>query len=333
MEKPTILIVDDLRENIDLIKTFFINEPYDFISATNGREAVWLAGSRLPDIILLDILMPGMDGFEVCKILKNDSQTESIPVIMITGMQDQQSKQKGLKLGVDDFVNKPIDMFELKARVSSLLRLKKYAEQLRSAENILYNLAILLETKDPNSRGRCTRLANYGSLLAERLGLEESEIRTVRRGGVLHDIGKLTIKDNILQKPGPLSSEEYKIIKTHPHAGEQICKPLQTLADVLPVIRSHQERFDGSGYPDGLKGNEIPLNAQIISISESFDALTNDRPYRKALTNEQAINVLEEEMQEGKWDPVLFRQFKDVVNMPDLKNKVNRDVSELSNKN
>lgn len=333
MKRPTIMIVDDLRENIDLIKTFFINDSYSFISATSGEEALSIMSKFKPDLILLDILMPGMDGFEVCRHLKNNSDTSQIPVIMVTGMHDQKSKLQGIKMGVDDFVTKPIDMFELKTRVNSLIRLKEYADQLKSAEQVIFGIALSVEAKDPNSLGRCTRLANYGSLLAEKMGLHENEIRAVRRGGVLHDIGKLTIQDNILLKPGPLSSDEFKIIQTHPGAGEHICKPLKTLADVLPVIRSHQERFDGSGYPDGLKGDEIPLGAQIIAISECYDALSTDRPYRKALSRIEALDILSQETNQGKWDPELFGEFKEILFQPDLEEKLNRSIFEISNIN
>ena len=328
-----ILIVDDLRENIELIKTFFINDSYDFITATSGEEAIEIINQTPPDLILLDILMPGMDGFEVCNILKNNSVTRTIPIVMVTGMHDQKSKQKGISLGVDDFVTKPIEMFELKSRVASLLRIKEYVDQLQLAEQIIFGIALSVEAKDPNSKGCCTRLANYGSLLAEKIGLDESEIRAVRRGGVLHDIGKLTIQDNILLKPGPLSSDEFRIIQTHPGAGENICKPLKTLEDVLPVIRSHQERFDGSGYPDGLKGDEIPLTAQIIAISECYDALRTDRSYRKALSSVQAMDVLNQETHQGKWDPDIFGQFRDLLMQPDLQDKLKRDIYEINNLN
>lgn len=333
MKLSKILIVDDLRENIDLIKTFFINNSYNLISATSGEEAINIINQDPPDLILLDIIMPGMDGFEVCDILKKNPKTRNIPIVMVTGMHDQKSKQKGISLGVDDFVTKPIEMFELKSRVASLLRIKEYTDQLELAEKIMFDIALSVEAKDPNSKGRCTRLANYGSLLAEKIGLNENEIRAVRRGGVLHDIGKLTIQDNILLKPGPLSTDEYKIIQTHPGAGEHICKPLKTLEDVLPVIRSHQERFDGSGYPDGLKGDEIPLTAQIIAISECYDALRTNRPYRKALSSVQAMNVLNQETQKGKWDPDLIGQFREVLIQPDLKDKLNREIVEINHLN
>ncbi len=324
------MIIDDLRENIDLIKTLFINDSYNFITTTSGEEGISLINQTPPDIILLDILMPGMDGFEVCKRLKNDHRTKFIPIIMVTGMHDHKSKLKGIEMGADDFITKPIDIFELKARVASLLRIKEYTDQLQSAEQIIFNIALSVEAKDPNTKGRCTRLANYGSLLAEKMGLGEAEIRAIRRGGVLHDIGKLTIQDNILLKPGPLSSDEFRIIQTHPGAGEHICKPLKTFEDVLPVIRSHQERYDGSGYPDGLKGDEIPLTAQIIAISECYDALRTDRSYRKALSGTEAIELLDKETAQGKWDPELFGEFRELLMQPNLQDKLNRDIFEIN---
>ena len=333
MNTATIMVIDDLRENIDLIKTFFINDSYNFIAATSGEQALSMINEAPPDLILLDIIMPGIDGFEVCNRLKNNHSTRFIPVIMVTGMHDHKSKLKGIETGADDFITKPIDIFELKARVASLLRVKEYTDQLQSAEQIMFNIALSLEMKDPTTKGQCTRLANYGSLLAEKMGLDESQIRAVRKGGFLHDIGKLTIQDNILLKPGPLSSDEFSIIKTHPGAGEYICKPLKTLEDVLPVIRSHQERYDGSGYPDGLKGDEIPLTAQIIAISECYDALRTDRPYRKALSSHEAIELISQETTQGKWDPQLFGEFKELLMQPDLNDKLNRDIQGISHLN
>jgi len=330
---PTILIVDDQRDNIDLIKTFFIKESYHLESASNGEEALKKIDSIHPDLILLDIVMPKMDGYQVCKKIKSNPDTRLIPVVMVTGMNDRESKIKGINLGVDDFVTKPIDMFELKARVASLLRLKEYTDQLESAERIIFSLALAVEAKDPHTKGHCNRLANYASLLAEQIGLSDNEIRTVRRGGVLHDIGKLAIQDNILLKPGPLSEEEYEIVRTHSEAGERICKPLKTMEDVLPLIRHHQERYDGSGYPDQLKGEEIPLLARILAISDCYDALTTARPYREAMTHQDAMQILDKEIQQGKYDPNLYPEFKTLVNMPEIHQRVNEDIREISELN
>lgn len=329
MTRPTILIVDDLPENIELIKTFLYHENYNLQSAQCGSEALNIIHTQAPDLVLLDIVMPGIDGYQVLADIKSRSETRLIPVIMVTGMNDRESKLKGIKLGVDDFVTKPIDMFELKARIASLLRLKEYTDQLESAEQIIFSLALAVEAKDPHTQGHCNRLANYATLLAEKIGLDARDKRAVRRGGILHDIGKLAIQDNILLKPGPLTGREFKIVQTHPEVGERICKPLKTLNDVLPIIRHHQERYDGSGYPDGLKGEDIPVVARVVAISDSYDALTTNRPYRKALSHEQALQILDDETERGLWDPDIYQEFKEVLKMPEISSRVNQDIAEL----
>ncbi len=329
MQKPTILIVDDLPENVELIKSLFMGQPYQLLSANNGEEALSIVDEHKVDLVLLDVIMPGMDGFTVCERLKTNTKTRLIPVIMITGLEDSHSKLRGINLGVDDFITKPVNMFELKARAASLIKLKQYTDQLENAESILFSLALTVEAKDPNTRGHCTRLANYGTLLSEEIGLTESEIRSVRRGGILHDIGKLAIQDSILLKPGPLTSEEFEIIQTHPEAGEKICRPLQTMEDVLPIIRHHQERFDGSGYPDALKGEEIPIGARIVSVVDAYDALTTARPYRTAMQPAEALNVLDGEEEQGKWDKQLLTQLRKVLKKPDLEERINKPVFEI----
>ena len=331
VSKPTILIVDDLPANIDLIKNFFVEQPYNLISANNGEEALMLIDKHNVDLVLLDVIMPGMDGFTVCEKIKSDDLTKLIPVIMITGLEDSASKIKGIKLGVDDFITKPFNIFELKARAASLIKLKQYTDQLENAESILFSLALTVEAKDPNTIGHCNRLANFGMLLAEEIGLSDHEIRTVRRGGILHDIGKLAIKDSILLKPGPLTDEEFRIIETHPEEGEKICKPLQTMNDVLPIIRHHQERFDGTGYPDKLKGEEIPVGARIVAMVDVYDALTSDRPYRKALDKRSALGVLDQEVEAGKWDKSIVSSFKNILQRDDLQHCLASPVFEIGN--
>ncbi len=329
MNKPRILIVDDLADNIELIKSIFQDEPYIFDTAGNGLEALIKIEKHSPDVILLDVIMPIMDGYQVCEKLKNNPATKLIPIIMLTGLEDSASKIKGINLGVDDFISKPINLYELKARVASLIRLKQYTDQLEYAEQIIFSLALAVEAKDSYTKGHCNRLANYGGLLAEKANLSAKDIKTVRRGGILHDIGKLAIQDQILLKPGPLSKDEYNIIKTHPEAGEKICRPLKTLEDVLPIIRYHQERFDGSGYPDGLRGESIPLMARIVAMVDSYDALTTDRPYRPALSEEQALRLLDVETEKGLWDKELFNIFKEILSDEQISEKVNRDSEEI----
>ena len=329
MARPTILIVDDLPANIELIQTFFSEQPYNLLSATSGEEALMLVENNKVDLVLLDVIMPGMNGFTVCERLKAKSATKLIPIIMITGLEDSDSKIRGIRLGVDDFITKPFNIFELKARAASLIKLKQYTDQLESAESILFSLALTVEAKDPNTQGHCSRLANYGMLLGEEIGLEEQELRTVRRGGILHDIGKLAIMDSILLKPGPLSKEEYKIIQQHPAEGEKICRPLQTMNDVLPVIRHHQERFDGSGYPDHLSGEDIPLCARVVALVDAYDALTTSRPYRQALPKKEALHILDSEVEQGQWDKYLLNDFKQVLKKEDLKKRINAPVFEI----
>lgn len=329
----TILIVDDFPENIDLIKTLFSSDPYKFISAQNGPEAIKQVKRHRPDLVLLDVVMPGMDGFQVCEKLKNNKETMLTPVVMVTGLDDSKSRLRGIEAGVDDFISKPLNMFELKVRVKSLLRIKEYNDQLEYAERIMFSLALVVEAKDPNTKGHCNRLANYGALLGERVGLSANEIQSVRRGGILHDIGKLAIQDDILLKPGPLSNDEFDVIKTHPAEGEKICRPLKTLEDVLPIIRYHQERYNGSGYPEGLIGDEIPLPARIVAMVDSYDALTTDRPYRKALSKKDALNILDRETAEGQWDKNLYEEFKEVLAIKNLNEIIDKNISELVNLN
>jgi len=332
-QNPKILVVDDLPDNIELIHNFFIGESYSFSKAQNGKEALKIVETDPPDLILLDVLMPGMNGYEVCEILKNDPRTRLIPIIMITGLDDTESRIKGYNLGVNDFISKPINIYELKARVASLIKLKQYTDQLEYAERILFSLALAVEAKDPYTKGHCNRLANYGMLLSEKMGLNETEISAIRRGCILHDIGKLAVQDSILLKPGPLTEKEFEVIKTHPEVGEKICKPLRTLDDVLPIIRYHQERFNGSGYPEGLMGEAIPLSARIVAIVDCYDALTTDRPYRKAISHDEALHILDYEATQGLWDKTVYKEFKDILKIDNIHDRVQAEVLEIRNLN
>ncbi len=310
-----ILVVDDAEENIKLV-TEILNRPnreYDIISAGDGHEALQLVKEYTPDLIMLDVVMPGIDGFEVCRILKEDERTRLIPVVMITALDSQQDRLRGLEAGVDDFISKPFNVYELLARVKNLLKLRSYINELEHAEQVIFSLARAVEAKDNYTEGHCERL----SILAQYLGLElelpESDLIILKRGGILHDIGKIAIDDSILLKPGPLTAEEFEIIKTHPEVGENICRPLKTLQPVLPIIRYHQERYNGSGYPEALTGNEIPVHARIIGLVDCYDALTTDRTYRRALPKDFAIQIMQKEMAAGLWDPDLFKILREIL--------------------
>ncbi len=329
MQESKILIVDDLPENIELIRNFFYDQSYKIYAAHNGKEAIRKAKKIHPDLILLDIIMPGMDGFEVTKELKKNTSTQEIPIILITGLQDSQSKQKGYNLGVDDFITKPINMYELKTRCKSLINYKKLSERLNEAEQILYYIALMVEQKEQYRQGHTNRLAKYSELLARSLGLSGEEIKAIRVGGILHDIGKISIGDKILNKPGPLDSEEFEEIKRHPVEGEKLCQPFANFINALPLIKYHQERYDGSGYPEGLEGDHIPLGARIVALVESYTSLTTPRPFRDAYSRGEALDILDDEVKKGKWDTKIFSEFKKMLSEKNIEQKVNTTVNEL----
>jgi putative two-component system response regulator len=237
---------------------------------------------------------------------------------MITALDSQQDRLRGLDAGVDDFVSKPFNVYELLARVKNLLKLRSYINELEHAEQVIFSLARAVEAKDEYTEGHCERLSILAEEMGKELDLSDKDLQILRRGGILHDIGKIAIDDAILLKPGRLTDEEFDVIKKHPVIGENICKPLKTLRPVLPIIRYHQERYNGSGYPEGLEGDSIPIHARIIGIVDCYDALTTDRTYRKALSEDDAIKIMEKETSDGLWDPQLFDILLDLLKRIDL---------------
>jgi putative two-component system response regulator len=241
--------------------------------------------------------------------VKSDPDLRLTPVVLVTGLANREDRIHGLECGADDFLNKPVNREELLARVNSLLRLKFFTDELENAETVLFTLARSIEAKDPYTEGHCERLSHYSVALAERLGLDAETQVALRRAGIVHDIGKVAVPDHILLKPGPLTPEERKIMEQHTVIGERICAPLKSFKAVLPIIRNHHEKQDGGGYPDGLRGEGVPLTARILQTVDIFDALTTDRPYRRALPIEEALVVMRSEAQRGWWDKRLLEEF------------------------
>jgi putative two-component system response regulator len=308
-----ILVVDDEAAVRDGLQALLERKGYVVRAAESGANALDECVSFRPDLILLDVLMPGQDGFDVCREIKSNPETRLIPVVLITGLSEKSDRIRGIEAGADDFLSKPIDVSELDARVRSLLRLKAFTDELENAEAVLFSLAMSIESRDPYTHGHCTRLAEFSSRLGERMGLAPDDITALRRAGIVHDIGKVIVPDAVLLKPGPLTVEERTAIKRHAEAGEHICSPLKSFRSVLPIIRHHHERWDGSGYPDGLSGGEIPLLARILQIADVYDALTTNRPYRTALTQSEAWVILQEEVKRNWWDESIVREFRYMI--------------------
>ncbi len=308
-----ILLVDDHPASRTTAAALLALQGYEVIEAESGLQALdWVEGKK-PDLVLLDVMMPGMTGFEVCRHLKNNPATRLMPVILMTALNDRRSRITGIESGADDFVTKPFDPFELSARVKSLVAQKRLNQDLEHAGQMLFAIARAVESRDPNTGDHCERLARRGKALGEFLGLSADEVRDLSWGGYLHDIGKLGIPDAVLLKRGPLTQEEFAIMKRHVVIGEEICKPLRTMRGVLPLIRHHHERWDGSGYPDGLAGDQIPRLAQVFQINDIYDALTSERPYKPAYSPEQALEILEEETRRGWRNPELVGQFREFI--------------------
>ena len=308
-----ILIADDDAANRELLKELLRAQGYEVATASDGPPCLEEFARFRPDLVLLDVLMPTIGGFEVCRRLKNNSETRLTPVVLITGLTDVEDRVQGIEVGADDFLSKPVDRSELLARVRSLLSLKAYTDELERAESVVFALARSIEAKDPYTEDHCERLCDLSVRLGERLGLPEDEITALRRAGIVHDVGKVAVPDAILLKPGPLTADEWKVIRQHPLVGERICAPLKSFRLVLPVIRHHHEKLDGSGYPDGLKGKQIPVTARVLQLVDVYDALTSERPYKRALSPAEALNTMEEEVKRGWWDPQIFAMFRQVI--------------------
>ncbi|MDZ4224463.1 MAG: response regulator [bacterium] len=313
MAPPRVLIVDDNPVNVDLLKAQLKPFNYHLDTAFDGEEALKKIFDTHPDLVLLDLMMPKISGYEVCRTVKQNKDTQFIPVIIITALSELDDKLKAIELGADDFLVKPFNKLELTTRIRSLLNLKALHDDVDRSENILFSLVKALEAKDGYTKGHSERVAFYAAELAGALGIDPKEIEIIRKGALLHDIGKIGVKEEVLLKPGAVTAEEMEHIKIHPSVGFDICKPLKSLAPCLCCIRSHHERIDGEGYPDHLPGKEIPLPAKIIAVVDAFDAMVTDRPYRKKMPKENALGIFEKEKKTGQWDITVVEAFLEMM--------------------
>jgi cyclic di-GMP phosphodiesterase len=322
----TILIVDDEDSGRETLQSILEGEGYNLVMAENGPQAIAQAKSILPDVILLDVMMPGMTGFEVCEKIRNDPQVAEIPIIILTALDDRDSLLRGLKSGADDFISKPYDRFELRARLIGITRLNRYQKLLQERENLrtahkrlseAYEATIegwsrAMDLRDRETEGHSRRVTELSIKLAQAMGLSDEDIVHLRHGALLHDMGKIGIPDSILHKQDELTEEEWIIMRKHPKFAFDMLNAIDYLREALDIPYFHHEKWDGTGYPQGLKGDQIPIAARIFAVADVWDALTSDRPYRPAWSREEALNYIRE--QSGKhFDPQVVVLFFRVI--------------------
>jgi putative two-component system response regulator len=311
-DKPKVLVLEDSEANVMILRTYLEAEGYQVFSEENGKTGLEMVPNIQPDLILCDIQMPGMNGLDVTKQLKSNPDTRLIPIIIITAVNEMKNKLKGIEFGAEDYLLKPFNKFELMARVNSLIKIKRLNDQYENVQNVLLTLAKAIEKRDKYTEGHSERVSLFSVRMAKKLGMNEEEQEIIRRGALLHDIGKIGIPEDVLNKPAALNDEEYEIMKKHPAIGAEITKPLKNSIPFTNMIKYHHEMYNGKGHPEGLKGKEIPLEARIVSIVDAYDAIVTTRPYRKRSSKETAFEIL----RNGKgqhWDPKLVDVFIEMI--------------------
>jgi putative two-component system response regulator len=310
--KPKILIVDDSSDMRDSLSKFLRMEGYETITAVDGLNGLYQASRELPDFILLDVSMPGLNGYETCRRLKQDTRTADIPVTFLTYQSDLADRQQGIEVGASDYLSKPVDFDQLSNHVRSQLRVVQQPRQFETPDSVIFNLAQAAEARDTYTSGHLRRMEYYSKALANAAGLAGDDLLIVRYGAILHDIGKLRISEAILTKPGTLDPDEFATLKRHPEHGAQMISHLRYSRQVAPVVLGHHEKWDGTGYPNRLRGDEIPVGARIVAITDAYDAMTTDRPYRRALGHPEALRRLR--ARRGmQWDPDLVDLFCSLI--------------------
>ena len=307
-----LLVVDDLTQ-LQLLRNMLSPDGYKLIWANEGSIALTAVAEQAPDIVVLDLHMPNTDGFAVLDQMQAAPRTRRIPVVLLTTSGEHPERLRALEAGAADFLFTPVNGEELRARVRSLVRGKRHADDSAQSEHVLCALACAVEARDPSLRGHCERLSCLVLPLGQDLGLGVRELSTLRTGAYLHDLGKVALPDSLLLKSSPLTQSDWAAIRTHPVIGEDILRPLQSLDPVRTLVRHHHEHLDGSGYPDGLRADALSLPVRILSVADAYDVLTCPRPYRPALSPTDALAALSAESDRGWWDPVVVATLKRVV--------------------
>lgn len=308
-----ILIADDEPAIRALLAQMLEDQGYSVTLACEGSEALALVTQGVPDLIILDVDMPGPSGFEVCEQLKEKEETRLVPVLILTGGSYVEGRVSAWGVGADDYLTKPFRVHDVLARVRSLLRTKALVDELDNAQAVAIAFSRAVEAKSPHTLGHTERVTSYATRLAERIGLDKAQRDSLKWGALLHDIGKISTPDEILNKPGRLTIEEMDVIRRHPLEGVRIVEPLRSLRDALPFIRWHHERLDGKGYPDGIFGGAIPLGVRVLAVADVYDAISSARPYRSAMPQSMCIEVLRKDAASGGLDPVLVESFIEML--------------------
>lgn len=321
--RATILVVDHVDINRQLLKGMLKAGPYRLLEAKQPVDALAILEREHVDLIIAELIMGDasaktFSGLDFCRRVKANRRTRLIPILIITSVQGIDNEVAGLESGADEFLIKPLQPAVVRTRIRTMLRNKRAIDSLEEAETILFALAQTVEQRDKETGNHCQRLATLSVALGTALGLPNDDLQALYRGGFLHDIGKIAVPDAILFKRGMLNEEEWTVMRSHTWKGEDICRPMRSLAPVLPVIRNHHEKWDGSGYPDGLAGEQIPLLARILQLADIYDALTSRRSYKSAYTAEEAVAILEKEADMGWRDPELISVFCEMVRQPNF---------------
>ena len=312
-ERYVVVAVDDSEIALATIEAMIEHDGYEFHSAQDGATALQLIARTDPDVVLMDVVMPEANGFDLCRQLKADDGTRMTPVVLVTGLDSKVDRIRGIEAGCDDFMVKPFDQIELRARIRSLAQTKRLNENLDNAVAVLDSLARLVEARDVTTGDHCDRLIQLAQAFGTYLGLPRSDVWALARGGVLHDVGKVGIPDDVLLKKGRLTEDEWVVMRRHPVIGAELLAPLRTMSRVVPIVRHHHERWDGKGYPDGLDGENIPRLARVFQLLDAFDALTSERPYKVAFSVKESLGILCTERDNGKWDPTLLDRFVEFI--------------------
>jgi putative two-component system response regulator len=323
-----ILIVDSCAANRRSLRAMLGDIHHELSEANTTSEAIGAVSLHRVDLVLIDVAAQELGAVEFCRMLKKASATQFLPIFVMAAADDLENEVLAIEAGADEFLVAPLRPRAFLARVQASLRHKAMIDSLDDSETVLFSLAQSVEERDRDLGQHCQRLALMAAAMGLALDLPPSDILALQRGGYLHDVGKVAIPDHILFKPGPLTAEEWEIMKTHAERGERICSSMRSLAQVLPIIRHHHERWDGTGYPDGLKGEDIPLLARILQLADIYDALTTVRPYKRALSPDEALSVLRQEAAKGWRDPQLVETFSDIL--PMFRTPTPPDLSRLS---